>query len=341
MTMSFQETPPHLRRIALFGLVAGAALLGTACKAPAILCTTAHAGGSNTPFAVRYSLTSGTGDCAMLTGGFVGVESYVNGGPGKAPSFPKPPVSIRAEEVGSLVGQYHMAMSAQALSSTGVFADEHPGPDGFCKVGPLSPVAVTLQAVPAGVDPDTKEMTPALPAMTVKYEWSNVSFYVSPSLIGTQFKADLKYTKDACTATYHVVGLYPGVGCEKTVSVMGCDGKTTDQGTGMPDIEACNPCADPAHGRATGSGISPDVDIVCDPKLLLCLPKADLPSLLHKSVECGGSESAAPASDAAAATPPPAPMCLDAAPMEGGGGGDDGGAQPDSGAAAPDGASGG
>ena len=50
-------------------------------------------------------------------------------------------------------------------------------------------------------DPMTMKTTPALPAMTIKYEWSNVSFYVSPSLIGTQFKADLSYTKDACTAT--------------------------------------------------------------------------------------------------------------------------------------------
>jgi hypothetical protein len=183
--------------------------------------------------------------------------------------------------------------------------------------------------------------SPALPAMTVKYEWANVAFYVSPSLIGTQFKADLTFTKDACTATYKVVGLYPGVPCEKTVSVMTCDGETTEEGTGMPNDEACSPCADPAKGRATGSGISPDVEVACDPDVLLCLPKADLPSLRPTSLECTGSAPAAPATDAAAVAPPTPPMCLDAAPMEGGGGGDDGGASAGDGGAADDGATGG
>jgi hypothetical protein len=324
MTMS-HETPPHLRRLAALGLLAFAPLLG--CKAPKILCTTAHAGVGNVPFAVKYTLVSGTGDCAMLKGGFVGIESYVNGGKEQAPSFPKPPVSIRAAEVGDLASAYGMDdLPAKMLTSTGTFMDERPGDDGFCKVGPLSPVALTL---PAKTDPMTMKM---LPATSVKYDWSNVSFYVSPSLIGTQFKADLSYTKDACTATYHVVGLYPGVACEKTVSVMACDGTNSDEGTGMPNDEACSPCADPTHGRATGSGISPDVDVACDPEVLLCLPKATLPSLRPKSLECSTTPpSAAPASDAAAATPAPPPMCLDAAPMEGGGGGDDGGAAADGG----------
>ena len=332
--MSCQPTLPHARRAAL-GLLACSALLGASCKAPKILCTTAHAGASNTPFAVKYTLVSGIGDCAMLKGGFVGVESYVNGGAGQAPSFPKPPVSIRAEEIGGLTDKYHVAMPAAMLTSTGNFMDERPGDDGFCKVGTMSAVTLTLPAVPEMTDPDTKEVSPALPAMTVKYQWNNVAFYVSPNLIGTLFKADLSYTKDACTATYTVTGLYPGVGCEKTVSVMTCDGETTDEGTGMPNDEACSPCADPAKGRATGSGISPDLDVACDPAVLLCLPKAALPSVRPASLECG-AKSAAPAGDAAAVAPPPAPMCMDAAPMEGGGGTapDAGGTAPDAGASA-------
>jgi hypothetical protein len=320
--------PPHHR---LAVVVLACAFSAGACKAPKILCTTAHAGGSQTPFAVKYMLVSGTGDCAMLKAGFVGVESYVNGGDQLPPSFPKPPVSIRAEEVGNLLDQYHADLPAAMATSTGTFVDERPGDDGFCKVGALSPVALTLPAVPAGMDPKTMKPTPALPAMSVKYEWATVSFYVSPSLIGTQFKADLTYTKDACTATYKVIGLYPGVSCEKTVSVMTCDGETTQEGTGRPDDEACSPCADPAKGRATGSGISPDVDVACDPDVLLCLPKAALPSLRPTSLTCSGES---PPTDAAAVAPPPAPVCMDAAPVEA----DGGGASPDAGAA--DGASG-
>ena len=65
------------------------------------------------------------------------------------------------------------------------------------------------------VNLDLPDMGAMKPAMKVGYEWSNVSFYVSARLIGTQFSADLKYTLNGCTANYKVVGLYPGVSCQK------------------------------------------------------------------------------------------------------------------------------
>jgi hypothetical protein len=318
--------------------LACALVLGAGCKAPKILCTTAHAGGG-TPFAVRYTLVQGSGECADLKGGLVGVDSYVRGGPEQAPSFSKPPVAIRAEEVGDLVASYTAepeppmvpdggtppdtappvmvtVPATKMLSSFGEFIDERPGDDGFCKVGPMTPVTLDLPKV----DEDR-------PAVKVAYEWSNVAFYVSPRLIGTQFTSDLKYTKNGCTATYKVVGLYPGVHCEKMAM---CAGQDDPVPTGMPDPAACAPCADVAGGRATGSGISPDIETVCESAGkagFLCLPKAAPPSLNPTPVSCGATSTPAPTGDGAAVAPPPSSfMCPDAAPgaddASGGGGGD-------------------
>jgi len=296
-------------------------LLGAGCKAPKILCTTAHTGGG-TPFAVRYTLVSGTGECANLKGGLVGVDSYVRGGPEQAPSFSKPPVAIRAEEVGDLVHTYtepppdppdggvpadagpvYTPPATKMLSSVGEFIDERPGDDGFCKVGPLTAVAL-----------DLPNMGEDKPALKIGYEWSNVAFYVSPRLIGTQFTGDLKYTRNGCTATYKAVGLYPGVHCEKMAM---CEGQEDPVATGMPDQLACSPCADPAAGRPTGSGISPDIETVCEnagSAGFLCLPKAAPPSLSPTPVSCAATSTPAPTGDAAPVAPPSTFMCPDAAP---------------------------
>ena len=45
---------------------------------------------------------------------------------------------------------------------------------------------------------------PAEPAVSIRYEFSNVRVYTTASAIGTQLSADLTYTKDGCTATYRV-----------------------------------------------------------------------------------------------------------------------------------------
>ena len=331
------------RRTPRAGMVVALLLAGGACKPDKILCTTAHG-----PFSVRYKKLTGTGPCAELKGGLVGVESYDRGGTEQAPSFKMQPVALRPDEIGGLLDSYGPDFGGDVktamASSTGAFMVDHPDASGFCPVSAMTPVMLDLKAKPAMTDPMTMETSPALPATKVVYKWSNVSFYVSPRLIGTQFKANLEYTKDDCTATYEVVGLYPSVGCELVNTVTGCDGKDMEVHTGMPNQVACSPCADPAAGRATGSGISPDLDIICDPDALLCLPRNPTPSLAAQSNTCSGSTPAAPGPDGGASTPAPGPMCLDAAPMEGGqsggdgGGSDDGGGAGDTGVSSVDGA---
>jgi hypothetical protein len=245
------------------------------CEQEPIVCNTAH--GS---FAVRYTLVSGTGACATLKSGIIGVQPFVRSGPGDQPRYDAVPVALKTEEMGNLVAEYGQMVDQTKLYALGAFQATNPGPDGFCPVVNLTAAEVSLPAVGARPDPeDPMMMLPPLPAVTLKHEWSNVRFYVDPAFPGTQFTGDLAYTKDGCTATYKVQGLYPAASCGKANPV--------DGGPQMiADPELCSPCADPSKGRRVGSMISPDIDTVCDEETFLCLPTKAPPSRKAMSVVC-------------------------------------------------------
>ena len=259
----------------LLAYSAAVTAMASGCKQEPITCNTAHG-----PFAVRYTLLTGTGDCAMLKSGIVGVQPYVRPGPNNQPRYANVPVALKTEEIGALVAEYGQPVAENKLYALGDFQATNPGPDGFCPVVNLSVAEVTLPAVPARPDPeDPTMMLPALPAVTVRNEWTNVRFYVDPAFPGTQFSGDLKYTKDACTATYKVQGLYPAATCGKANPV---DGGPTM----IANPEMCSPCADPSKGRRFGSGISPDIEVVCDETSFNCLPAKEPPSRRGTSIVC-------------------------------------------------------
>jgi hypothetical protein len=258
----------------LLAYSAAVTAMASGCKQEPITCNTAHGA-----FAVRYTLVTGTGACAMLTSGIVGVQPYVRSGPNNQPRYDNVPVAMKTDEIGGLVAEYGQMVDDTKLYSRGEFQATNPGPDGFCPVVNLSVAEVNLPAVPARPDPeDPTMMLPALPAVAVKNEWSNVRFYVDPAFPGTQFSGELKYTKDNCTATYKVQGLYPAATCGKANPVAG--------GPMIADPELCSPCADPSKGRRVGSGISPDIEVVCDESSFNCLPAKEPPSRRAMSIVC-------------------------------------------------------
>jgi hypothetical protein len=275
--MSFK----HVIAVSAFGLGAVLGTINCSSEQPSIKCQTAHGG-----FSVKYTLVNGTGDCAMLTGGVVGVHTYARAPGDKSAdwaNWDKPPIAIRPDEVGALLDEYGTDLDPTKLYARGEFTDDVPPADGFCKVGTMNPINMALPETQPPT-PMGMPMPPKLPAKSVGYEWTDVKFYVSPSVIGTQFTAKLKYTLNGCTANYTVTGLYPSVGCEQTMTVTGPDGKAMETGTGKPNQSACEPCADPSMGRPQGSGIVPDIEVTCDPQVLLCLPKNAAPSL--RSLQC-------------------------------------------------------
>jgi hypothetical protein len=157
--------------------------------------------------------------------------------------------------------------------SLGDWGSSVPGDDNFCYVPNINPIEQDLgyiPGVPAG--PDGGGAMDPVPALNVKYEWTNVRFYNTPASPGTQLVADLTLTQTTgqadggagtpCTSQYHVVGLWPAISCEDENHVI--------------DDTLCN--AEPSNGRAVGSGISPDLATRCDHDLRLCVLAKEPPS---------------------------------------------------------------
>jgi hypothetical protein len=194
------------------------------------------------------------------------------------PDFTKPLVALRMQEAGILISDYGADLVSDKAASLGTFTTENPDSAGFCTLGTPTPVVLALPEVPAM--PDGKGgVTEPLPSTSLGLAWSNVKFVVSPSLIGTEFAADLVYERDGCRASYTVAGVYPSVSCAQEVT--GPDGKKTS----VADEGLCSPCA---NGRPTGSAIGPDIDTACEPTAMLCLPKSAPPSLRTKPLVCSG-----------------------------------------------------
>jgi hypothetical protein len=95
-----------------------------------------------------------------------------------------------------------------------------------------------------------------LPALRVRYEFSDVKVRMTAEVPGTAFTATLGQTEGNCVATYDVVAFYPAVDC------------TTDTD--------CDPSSDVDAGRLRGSGINPSFDPACDLSIGACVPRVDV-----------------------------------------------------------------
>lgn len=221
-------------------VIATAALLQVGCQQPDVNCTSAHG-----TFAARFERKSGPADqpCGQLVGDILGMSTYyAPGGVNGTPMFAKPSVALRAQYLYAYVYDivYDPATVLEARlidkevgdpDSLGDFSAGVPDDAGFCAVPSMTKVNLDLPEVEEVVavmdDPATMDMDetvdPIAPQAAAKlsYEWDNVKFLVTADAQGTQFSADLKFTQDACTATYHVVGVYPVVDCSGDPTV--CD----------------------------------------------------------------------------------------------------------------------
>jgi hypothetical protein len=241
------------------------------------------------PFAVKLIERSRTGSCDSFgPDGFnadpeVGLSPfYLRDGSGQ-PDYARGSLAIQTAELGALfygaegAGVPNSATDGQ-LYSRGNFATSRPDGDDFCVVPELSPTHLVLAEIPAVPDDpataDDDESEPGQPAVDVALGWSNVRVYVTAASFGTQMDADLVDTRltptgESCEITYKALGLAPAVSCAATDD----DGAPLLNADGSPqlDPDACNSEADPAAGRVTGSGISPNAAFSCDPVTAFCM----------------------------------------------------------------------
>jgi len=265
-------------KIQTLGWLLGAVALASAgsivaCSQAAVQCTVGHAGATvNLPnglvngYSAKYTV-KGTAAACVEEGDIVGFESYHppgGGDDGLQPDFSKP--TIMALQASSLENLVRAKKKKAAIDenvdhksySVGPFSTVEPDTSAICVVPTLVPAQKDIPKVDAvagmgGGDPGKPEE----PATSLKYEWTNIKMYVTAAVPGTQFTADLHYTKDACVVDYQVIGSWPAVPC----------GDADDK----PSDALCCPEADPNGGRPTGSGINPDFPMKCDPGLLRCV----------------------------------------------------------------------
>ena len=99
------------------------------------------------------------------------------------------------------------------LYALGKFDAAFPDGNDICTISKPSIAELDLPDVPAHMDPGGN-MIDMQPATHITYEWSNVRIIVNANSIGTQTFANLKYTRDACTASFTVSIITPEVTCD-------------------------------------------------------------------------------------------------------------------------------
>lgn len=180
-------------------------------------------------------LADGVTDCAAVPPDAerVGVFKFVD------PDHPENAVlTLRPAALTALAGRDSGSPSRQ--TATGKLAAE-PDANDFCAATDFSAAIVEAAA------------TTTAAKTTVTYEFSNWRVYSAPSAPGTQMTGELKYTKDGCTSTYVVRGLWPTIVCD-------------------PDSD------EPAENCGEGSGLNPDFAATCAPVSHICVPAKAVPS---------------------------------------------------------------
>ena len=230
---------------------------------PAFECSPA-----TTTFAGKYTLVTGTegGACAGLAGENFRIQKY------QAPGATSATVAVLASGMGAVTRVKNLDVTG------GPFIRIDPTDPNYTKEsarGPLAGIAADTNGVCSATLAPGEQTYPAiqqhtkdfpkdggvkdLPATHIKYEWKNFRFLNSARFPGTVVNATLEITRDTCTATYNVDGIWPAIGCE------------TD--------EDCNPNANLDAGRVQGSGLSLDYAPKCDTDFGECVPTVSFDTL--------------------------------------------------------------
>jgi hypothetical protein len=247
-----------MKRLAVSPLSPAALLFALAlglpgCGQPKPSCASGVGG-----FAAKYTLKPGQQACPdhkgkLLQGEILGLSKYnpLQEGEDDVQDLTKASLVIRSQTLGDINVDPALKDEAHEPYSLGDFNSVEPDDDDVCSVSEMSPAEQNVPAM--GTDP----------GMNIKYVWSNVRLLVTAAYPGTQMVGELTYTNNDCTASYSVIGLWPAVSCA---------GKDA-QGNAVADPALCDPVADPEAGRATGSGINPDLKdrVACDTDILLCV----------------------------------------------------------------------
>jgi hypothetical protein len=222
----------------------------------------------------------------------VGLSPYFQRGSDGQPDYEQGSLAVQSAELGTFfytaegLGVANAAPDGQ-IYSLGDFATGDPDDDNFCTVPTLSPTRLVLPEIaPVADDPataDADESVPGQAAVDATLAWSNVRVYVTAETYGTQMDGEVVDTRvtptgDSCAITYRAVGLSPAVSC----AAVDDEGATllNPDGSFQLNPAACEPEANPAEGRPTGSGISASARYECDALTAFCMIEGEtIPAL--------------------------------------------------------------
>jgi len=241
-------------------------------------------------FAVRYVRSSGPPECAERKAEMYGIQSYNEPTPGARPGEVIPNVERTPIAIQSAALRAHAdsAGSADKVFVTGIFGAPLPDANDLCHVTDLKPVEITLDAVAAtdaAVEVEDDEATctfatPELKARTVRYEWTELSFFVTSAAAGTQLKGKVKITDSSfaggATCEYEAIGMYPSVSCGQliidyadpkqctpTLDLATSPDPTLRKTNAVPERCTAASGSDLIHGLPWGTSINPDFAVEC------------------------------------------------------------------------------
>ncbi len=197
----------------ILGMAIGLGALWTwspGCTQPAPECTVGTA--SAAPYIAKF-IPQGD-DCAEIPGDYVGMQVYNPATTaGTEPDMSIKQVALQTATAGVYLDETSFELDEGSVAySFGTFDNLEPDGSNTCSVTELSPAHVVMQEIPGEAG-----MPPVQDALDIEYRWSNLKLYVTPANLGNQAEADLTFVDglNDCTANYHVVMLWPAVGCEE------------------------------------------------------------------------------------------------------------------------------
>lgn len=224
-------------------------------------------------FTARYTVVSGPASCGDVKGDVLGTDAYNPAGQGGRPNLDVTTIAIRSLTLGTLAQNAAGTAAADPdpthhPHALGTFSTAEPDDDDFCTVPTFAPAIQNLGEIEADPDNEVEGHAPT----QITYDWKNVRVYVTSTASGTQLTGEVTITTDGVACGYTVTAMYPHVDCSAP--------DPNDETKSIPDNAACNAEPDPDNGRPTGSGISPDFPVTCDPVLLACFLTSDrIPAL--------------------------------------------------------------
>jgi hypothetical protein len=215
-------------------MVAGVLLACPQGNQPKPDCLVAHG-----EWVLHYKLTStpNAGTCDDLHGELVGIQKYIN-------KDDKPEVFIKVGQLFDWANDFN----DPAIMAHGLMTAKTPDANNLCTVPTMTEASETANS--GGL----------------RYTFSDVQFFVTSQVQGTQMKAKLSYNDGSCTANYDVFGVYPVVYCE--------EGPLHGDYTDPRDLD--QKWCEQTNNLFINNSIHPDVKATCNPNIYPTFNWADV-----------------------------------------------------------------